>query len=268
MKKYFYTDGINKIGPFSLDALRKENLTRETKIWYYGLERWSALSEIDELSSITQSIPPLLRKQESNGSKEVKNNHEALTEGSIIKTTIGQREKIKFGFIITALVLITLSIIFISYNKHQNYKLYKQVASTAYEADVDFDFYVQKFYRDIEVYGIFPKKPSLQIIKFANFDKMDDATHIHGISFGGNDNDKIEIYINPSTWKKFNKPKRYYLMYHELAHDVLNSDDLEDTPQNMNKLMYPVLTSYESITMDDFIENSHALFEEVAAKQK
>ena len=130
-----------------------------------------------------------------------------------------------------------LFIIFISYKKHQNNKLYQNIALTAYEADVDFDFYVKKFNRDIGAYGIFPKKPSLQIIKFANFDQIDNATHYHAISFGGNDDDRIEIYINPSTWKEFNKPKRYYLMYHELAHDVLNLKDLEDTTQNMNKLV-------------------------------
>ena len=57
-------------------------------------------------------------------------------------------------------------------------------------------------------------------------------------------------------------------MYHELAHDVLNLDDLENIPINSGKLMYPAIASYESKTMDDFIENSHSLFEEIAAKQK
>lgn len=268
MKKYFYTDGINKIGPFSFDELKKEKLTRETKIWFYGLDRWTALSEIEELNLITKSIPPTLKKQESNGSNDGKITHEVLPEVNIKKTSSKNRKNFKLVFSITVLALIAFFILFIFYKKQQNNKLYQEIASTAYEANVDFDFYVNKFYRDIGVYGIFPKRPSLQIIKFANFDKIDDATHIHAISFGGSDDNRIEIYINPSTWEKFNKPKRYYLMYHELAHDVLNLDDLKDTPQNMNKLMYPAITSYESITMDDFIENSHTLFEEVASTQK
>ena len=82
-----------------------------------------------------------------------------------------------------------------------------------------------------------------------------------------NDDDRIEIYINPSTWESFNKPMRYYLMYHELSHDVLNVDDLEHLQINEGKLMYPSIATYESKTMDDFIESSHELFEEVAAKQ-
>ena len=60
---------------------------------------------------------------------------------------------------------------------------------------------------------------------------------------------------------------RYYLMYHELSHDILNVDDLEDTEINVGKLMYPAISTYEKITMDDFIEHSHALFEEVKSKQ-
>ena len=82
-----------------------------------------------------------------------------------------------------------------------------------------------------------------------------------------NDDDKIEIYINPSTWDNFNKPMRYYLIYHELSHDVLNVEDMEDLPMNEGKLMFPAIATYESKTMDDFIESSHTLFEEVAAKQ-
>jgi len=51
-------------------------------------------------------------------------------------------------------------------------------------------------------------------------------------------------------------------MYHELAHDVLNLDDLEPKSWNEGKLMYPAISSYENKNLDDFIESAHALFEE------
>ena len=139
---------------------------------------------------------------------------------------------------------------------------YNEIAANSYDSDEDFDMYVQKFYRDLEFYGIFPKKPKVQIIKFSKLDQLDNTTHIHGLSFGSGDDDRIEIYINPSTWKQFNKPMRYFLMYHELAHDVLNLDDLEPKSWNEGKLMYPAILSYETKNMDDFIESGHALFEE------
>lgn len=169
--------------------------------------------------------------------------------------------------IIVAVLATFFLIGYISIKNQADNKLYTNIASSAYETDVDFNFYVEKFYRDIGNYGIFPKKPNTQIIKFAKLDQLDNATHIHGISYGMNDDDKIEIYINPTTWDKFNKPMRYFLMYHELSHDVLNVDDLKDLPLNEGKLMYPAIANYESKTMDDFIESSHALFEEIAEKQ-
>ena len=61
---------------------------------------------------------------------------------------------------------------------------------------------------------------------------------------------------------------RYFLMYHELAHDVLNLDDLEAMSWNEGKLMYPEISSYEKKNMDDFIESAHALFKEHSADKK
>jgi hypothetical protein len=59
---------------------------------------------------------------------------------------------------------------------------------------------------------------------------------------------------------------RYFLMYHELAHDVLNLDDLEAKPIHEGKLMYPEISTYEKKNMDDFIESFHAVFEAHAQK--
>ena len=73
-------------------------------------------------------------------------------------------------------------------------------------------------------------------------------------------------YINPSSWQQFSKPMRYFLMYHELAHDVLNLDDLDNIAINEGKLMYPEISSYEKKNMDDFIESFHTLFEEHSKK--
>jgi len=264
MKKYFYSDGVNKIGPFSLEELKEQNLTRETKVWFYGLDNWTTLSEIEELKSVTESIPPPLKKTTLTSVKTT----DSINQGNIKdgnKTKNKTRTKGR-NIIVVLLVIIPLLLLIIVFSESdsQDDILYQDIVASSYETDVDFDFYVDKFYRDINVFGIFPKVPKIKIIKFARFDQMDDVTHIHAISLGMNDDERIEIYINPSTWEQFSKPLRYYLMYHELSHDVLNVDDLDATPLNEGKLMYPIITSYESKTMDEFIESSHALFEEVA----
>lgn len=259
MKKFFYTNGTDKIGPFTLEELKYQNLSRDTKIWFYGLENWTPLTEIEELQSLINSIPPKL----PNLDKESTHGTNIVNETS--QNFSSTRRNLKKGAIITV-VLASLIISYIIFNKQNEIRLYQKVAASAYETDVDFDFYVDKFYRDLEVYGIFPKKPITKIIKFAEFDHIEDATHFHGVSYGINNDDRIEIYINPSTWERFNKGLRYYLMYHELAHDVLNLDDLSYSPENEGKLMYPAIASYESKSMDDFIESSHKLFEEISSK--
>jgi hypothetical protein len=65
MRKYFYNDGKEKFGPFTLDELKEQNLSRDTKVWFYGLNNWEPLSDIEELSSLINSIPPPLKISES-----------------------------------------------------------------------------------------------------------------------------------------------------------------------------------------------------------
>jgi len=267
MKKYFYTNGVDKLGPFSFEKLKEENLSRETKVWYYGLENWTSISELEEFNSISKSIPPQLNFEKKQEIQEHHKTENAVKNNIIFKKP--QKDKLNLRRIFTIIVsLIVLLTVYFFYNRQKDNRFYLEISSTAYETDFDFNFYVDKFYRDLEVYGIFPKKPKKTIIMFAKLDQLDNATHIHGISYGMNDDDKIEIYINPSTWNKFNKPMRYYLMYHELAHDILNVDDLKDISMNKGELMFPAIAAYESKTMDDFIESSHALFEEISAKKK
>ncbi|PKP60434.1 hypothetical protein CVT91_05190 [Candidatus Atribacteria bacterium HGW-Atribacteria-1] len=264
MKKYFYIFEGNKIGPFSFEELKNQNLTRETKVWFYGLDNWTTLKEVDELKSITDSIPPQLKFAKPKEIQNINSSDKKNIGNKIENKPSSNIRNFKKVIIIISILTIVLLFGYFAYNKQQDIKLYQEITASSYDTEVDFEFYVDKFYRDIGNYGIFPKKPKKTIIKFAKLDQLDNATHIHGISYGANDDDIIEIYINPSTWYKFNKPMRYFLIYHELSHDLLNVDDLQYSPENEGKLMYPALASYESKTMDDFIESSHALFEEVA----
>ena len=252
MSKYFYTDGVNKFGPFSKDDLKIEKISRSTKVWRFGMDSWTELSSVSELEDVLNSIPPEIRKEPILDSS---------TEINEVKSATHQAKERKrpqgYKWIIGGLILIIVQVII--------YAVYqKQIKANSYTSDEDFDLYVNKFYRDLEYFGIFPKKPTSTIIKFSRLDQLDQTTHIHALTFGNSDDDKIEIYINPSTWKRFNKPMKYFLMYHELAHDQLDLKDLEINKLNEGKLMYPELSSYERKDMDDFIESAHATFEEKA----
>lgn len=258
MKKYYYTDGKEKFGPFSKNELLEQKITRNTKVWYYGLDNWTEISKIDSLNELNLSIPPptidelKIEKNTNNIKKENK------------KTNIYASTKWLIGILIGIILFI---IIFKKLNNTKDVD-YNLIVENSYNSEEDFKMYVDKFYRDINYYGIYPKKPKKIIVKLSRLDQIGNTTHIHGLSYGFENDDIIEIYINKSSWESFDKPMKYFLMYHELAHDILNLDDLEAKLANEGKLMYPAISSYENKNMDDFIESYHSLFEEEAKKRK
>ena len=71
MNKYFYTDGKSKFGPFSKEELSNQNISKETKVWCYGMEQWTDLSQAPDLKDIMSSIPPALNPK-STSEKELK----------------------------------------------------------------------------------------------------------------------------------------------------------------------------------------------------
>lgn len=266
MRKYFYTDGITKFGPYSKEELMAQNISRSTKIWFLGIENWTELSLINELDDLKSVIPPDLNKSNSQSDNKHKSNrfdYKKTVSSFIINLKKYHSWKLLVWIIVSIIVIL---IIICRFSSHSEQRLYKEIASNSYIADENFEIYVDKFYRDLEFFGIYPKKPRTAIIKFSKLDQLENTTHIHAITFGSNDDERIEIYINPSSWKKFNKPKRYFVMYHELAHDILNVDDLDNISSNKEKLMYPEISSYEDINMDDFIESYQSLFEEESSK--
>ena len=264
MKKYFYTDGVSKFGPYTLEELFKKGISRDTKIWFFGLTIWTPFNEIEELSQFVSKLPPAIKqpsipKPPSIPSIPSSNNNETNRKPTIWKEVI-----------IVAIFVVVIFSLWVAFRKSEpkSKDVYEEIVSRSYDSDEEFEMYLDKFYRDLGVLGIYPTKPSKRIIKFSNLEEIADATHIHGISFGHNNEDLIEIYINPTSWNKFNRAQKYFLMYHELSHDVLNLDDLEPEDANKGRLMFPNIESYDKISMDEFIESYQKLFEEVAAERQ
>jgi hypothetical protein len=273
MTKFFYTDGQVQYGPFSKEELCSQNITRRTKVWCYGMDGWTEVINVPELSEVLSSFPPDLSSRTAyEPFKASVEPRPIASQEQVVKSTQRERKKKPFSpskWLIAGIVLIVASfLIYHTTNNRAEVRLRNEIIANSYDGDEDFDVYVEKFYRDLAFHGIHPKRPMVTIIKFSKLDQMDNATHIHALSLGSDSDDRIEIYINPSTWKQFNKPMRYYLMYHELSHDVLNLDDLESETSNEGKLMYPELSRYSNKTMDDFIESFHALFKEHSMESK
>ena len=58
MQKYFYTDGTNNFGPFTLEELRLKNITRETNVWFQGMSTWEPAGNVPELNDLFKLVPP------------------------------------------------------------------------------------------------------------------------------------------------------------------------------------------------------------------
>lgn len=62
MTQWWYSIGGSKNGPVSTEALKtllvESKITPVTMVWREGLDAWVAFSEIDELRSLSQSLPP------------------------------------------------------------------------------------------------------------------------------------------------------------------------------------------------------------------
>ena len=66
MRNYYAHLGDNQEGPFSLDELKLKKISKETLVWYEGLEEWIAASKVEDLKDLFISIPPPFNKQSIN----------------------------------------------------------------------------------------------------------------------------------------------------------------------------------------------------------
>ena len=69
--------------------------------------------------------------------------------------------------------------------------------------------------------GILDNKDSSKRPKIrATFEPLEGNTL--ALAYGMNDDDNIILKIDPENWAKSSSVKRWYTLYHELGHDVLN----------------------------------------------
>ena len=62
MKEYFFHNGKDQNGPFTVEQLADKGLTNETLVWTVGMENWQKLKNIPELLHVLnpKSVPPPL----------------------------------------------------------------------------------------------------------------------------------------------------------------------------------------------------------------
>jgi hypothetical protein len=60
MKKYFLHNGTESSGPFDLEELKAKRITKNSPVWFEGMENWKTAGEIPELGTVfVVVLPPI-----------------------------------------------------------------------------------------------------------------------------------------------------------------------------------------------------------------
>lgn len=70
MTRYFYSDGKNNHGPYTVEELKEKTISPETLVWCEGMEDWQPARQVPELQVVLQSSPPPLRSSAATGRTE------------------------------------------------------------------------------------------------------------------------------------------------------------------------------------------------------
>jgi hypothetical protein len=68
MVDYYYTDGNETFGPYSIDQLKSKNLSPDTLVWHERLPEWAQLRHLPEIATYTSGnrtpppVPASLKK--------------------------------------------------------------------------------------------------------------------------------------------------------------------------------------------------------------
>ncbi len=54
MRNYYYTDGQDKYGPFTLEELKTKSISEETLVWYQGQQNWIPASKVEEFQGLLE----------------------------------------------------------------------------------------------------------------------------------------------------------------------------------------------------------------------
>lgn len=91
----------------------------------------------------------------------------------------------------------------------------------------DYEGYIYKFIEDAKKnHGLnfdYTKNSIITVSK-----RLED--NIIAVSLASNDDSSVLIAIDPDSWQKASQRKRWYIMYHELGHDILNLEHGECGP--------------------------------------
>jgi hypothetical protein len=134
MSKYYIAIEGSQQGPFSLDELRKKNITKTTLVWTETMDNWVEAVNLEELKDILRTIPPPIPAKVEKAIKveaEISRKKEKLispqTEVVVAKETKSVFQKIVYGLILGAVSFPIFYFAVHQANKYDNFDVYKEV---------------------------------------------------------------------------------------------------------------------------------------------
>jgi hypothetical protein len=115
--------------------------------------------------------------------------------------------------------------------------------------EYDLEKMVSFFLEDCKKNNI--KVPDINSLK-ARFVPLEGSTL--ALAYGGGDDSIINIEVDPQKWAESSAQKRWYVVYHELGHDVLNLDHGQG-----GKMMFNFTD--RDYTWDEFFDDKQYMFE-------
>jgi hypothetical protein len=58
MKKYYLHNGTESSGPFAIEELKAQKISKASPVWFEGMEKWKTAGEIEELAHLFIVVPP------------------------------------------------------------------------------------------------------------------------------------------------------------------------------------------------------------------
>ena len=87
-----------------------------------------------------------------------------------------------------------------------------------YDLKAMINFFIDDYERNVNQKSFSINRDNIDA-KFTSLDENQLA-----VALGYDDDDNIVIRVDPVKWSKASKEKRWYILYHELGHDILNLD--------------------------------------------
>ncbi len=242
----FKIDG-QELGPYTLDEIKILGVTGSTLVLCPKSSNWLPLSMCPELykeflaTKTFEEVPQV--------TQDLRYDFHVYSKPSPTKRH--PSSYIALGFVsLFALLTIFLSIRhFTEISDYNDAELDETIRQAAIPSDENFHPYVNEFYAILDEHQVTYSKPSKVIIEFAELSVI--GEEFLGIAVGFEKEDRIEIYIDYDSWIEMSQATRKLLMFHELAHDVLNAEHSPYLPAYEDALMYPEMDAEHTPTYQE-----------------